>query len=151
MSIELEPKGNVLIGAALFLAFIALYAGMSSSSSGPSWNNGTYIPSNTVKGYELIPPQDAEYLMNTNPSLLIIDANRDTINFQSGAHLPGAIWSTDPSTYYGQNIVMLVYSTPNDFAVQYVRDLIIKGHVQGHLYVLNGGYEAWFNWQNRGT
>jgi hypothetical protein len=49
--------------------------------------------------------------------------------------------------FYNNNKPMLVYSTPDSYAVTYCKALM--GKVYGDVYLMQGGYEGWYAWVHR--
>lgn len=148
MSIELEPKGKVFVGFLIVLGVLIFMSTRTSTIVLPEsvYTGETVLPG-SVEGFYRIPPQDAEQLITSNPSVVIVDCNTAGTSFLAGERLPNAIWSPDASVYYGQRMTLLLYSTPDDTAVDYARNLV--GKMYGEIYVLTGGYQAWYNWINR--
>lgn len=141
MSIELTKRGKIVV-AVLIIVIIGTLVASRPLTINIS-NGGGYQPG-AVTGFYKVPPQDAQQLLNSNPSLIIVDCTPGGDNYQNDNKIPKAIWSTDSSAFYNQRISILIYSTPDDYAFNYAKSLIGKAY--GEIYVLIGGIEAWNNW-----
>jgi len=148
--IELETKGKIFIVFLIILGSTLFLATRSTPTNLPAniYDGSSYIPG-TVEGFYNTPPQDIEHLLQTNPSVVVVDCSTSGADFLAGRKLPGAVWSPDAKIYYGQNMELVLYSTPDEVAINYARSLV--GKVYGHIYVLTGGQQAWANWINSGA
>jgi len=148
--IELEMKGKIfivfliIVGSALFLATRSTPTNLPSDI----YEGSGHIPG-TVEGFYRAPPQDIEQVLASNPSVVVVDCSTSGSDFLAGRKLPNAMWSPDSSIYYGQNMELVLYSTPDEVAVNYARNLV--GKMYGNIYVLTGGQQAWRDWITRGT
>ena len=147
MYIELEPKGKVFIMFLIILGAITFLSTRSTDVTPPAGVGGNYP--GAITGFYRIPPQNAEQLMNENPSAVVVDCNPGGSDFISGKKLPRAVWSPDANIYVGQHMLLLLYSTPDNIAIDYARSLV--GRTYGEIYVMEGGYQGWENWINRAT
>jgi len=148
--IELEPKGKIFIVFLIILGSAVFLGTRGPASNLPTelYEGAGYIPG-TVEGFYRAPPQDIEQVLISNPSSVVVDCSTSGSEFLSGRKLPNAVWSPDSKIYYGQNMELILYSTPDDVAVAYAKDLV--GKMYGTIYVLTGGQQAWRDWINRGN
>ena len=145
MSIELEPKGKIFVVFLIIVGSMIFLSTRSTPTNLPSefFEGDSHIPG-TVEGFYRAPPQDIEQLLQSNPSTVVVDCSTSGADFLSGRKLPNAVWSPDSKIYYGQNMELVLYSTPDEVAVNYARDLV--GKMYGNIYVLTGGQQAWQDW-----
>lgn len=148
--IELEPKGKIFVVFLVVLGCMVFFGTRSATTSLPSsiFEGDSYIPG-TVEGFYKAPPQDIEQLLASNPLVVVVDCSTSGADYLAGRKLPNAVWSPDCKIYYGQNMELVLYSNPDEVAINYARDLV--GKMYGRIYVLTGGQQAWQDWINRDT
>ena len=146
--IEIEQKGYVFLGILIILSSAVWLGTRTIPADLPAecYEKQNYVPG-SVEGFYRTPPQDIEQLINNNPSVVIIDCSSRSADFLAGKTLPNAKWSTTPSVYYGQNMVLILYSSNDDDAIDFATDLV--GKMYGQVHVLLGGYPTWDTWINR--
>jgi len=143
MSIELTKKGKVVVIGLATIGIMLLWLFASSSVL----TNPSTVPPGTTTGFYKIDGQYGDHLINTNADLLIVDANTNSTLYLQGFYVTKAVWSTDPSVYFGTSRPIMVYSTPDDAAAAYCQGLM--GKVYGQVYLMKGGYEGWYAWVHR--
>ena len=148
--IELEPKGKIFIVFLIVVGSMLFLATRSTPTNLPAsiYEGDGHVPGTTA-GFYNAPPQDVEQVINSNPSTVVVDCSASGADYLAGRRLPNAMWSPDASIYYGQNMELVLYSTPDTVALNYAKDLV--GKMYGNIYVLTGGQQAWFDWINKGA
>jgi hypothetical protein len=144
MSIELTKKGKVVVIGLACIGVVMLWLFASSSVI---TNPGDGSKPGTITGFYRIDGQYGDHLINVEPNLLVVDANKNSTNYLHGFMVTKAIWSTDPSMFYNSQKPIMVYSTPDDAAAEYCTALV--GKVYGQVYMMRGGYEGWYSWVHR--
>jgi len=145
--IEIEPRGKLTIIGIVVIIFVIFMLTRTPPEALPDEYYEDNIGPGTVTGFYQAPAQDIEQLITGNPSAIVIDCSSSSNDFMAGDKLPRAVWSPDVSIYYGQNMELILYSNPPDYAIDQARSLV--GKMYGSVYVLTGGYSAWENWINR--
>jgi len=92
--------------------------------------------------YNNITAQETYNLVyNDNHPLIIIDMRNCKCSYDKG-HITGAVWQTNPITFYNSTIDILVYGE-DALSLLYCQEL--TGHTYGAIYHLEGGIDAWEN------
>jgi len=90
--------------------------------------------------YEEITPMQMEN-MYVKDNFLVIDCTEPKTVYRE-AHLPNAVWSPNPSLFFGQKNDIVVYNSNNeDTAISFCENL--SGNVHGKIYYMKGGINAW--------
>jgi len=121
---------GILVNATLFLAFGIDFDKQEQFST----------------GYQNITVEVAESMIESNPSLKVIDIRGlegcGSCQFNKG-HLPRAERVTQPSLLYNSTDDILVYSKDGNLSSWFC--LQLSGNVSCNIYNLKGGWEAWLN------
>lgn len=149
---EVQPEKNnkifliflTLIIGAIILMSVMLIVLYYDTSVDKKDNNITQYN----KTFTTITPKEAYELINTTEKLVVIDCREgcNKCQFNHG-HLPRATMNTDPTTLYQnegdhQNATdILVYSVDGLVGAEFCGMLV--DHVNGEIYNLAGGYDAW--------
>jgi rhodanese-related sulfurtransferase len=91
--------------------------------------------------YSPLSPQQAHDIITTNASpITIVDVRSCQCKYDT-EHIPGAIWNTNPTSFYNTMNDLIVYDNNGTESMEFCKQLV--GNTYGSIYYLDGGINAW--------
>jgi rhodanese-related sulfurtransferase len=102
--------------------------------------NNPIDENNPTTEYTVISADQAYNITNSSEDMLIIDIRTCKCNYNKG-HIPGAVWNTNPVSFYNETRDILIYDNFGEDSKEFCESLI--DNVYGKIYQLDGGFQEW--------